>query len=149
MGWCSRCRLCALAHENRNALNVTITLCVPYQVHHNIYTHTYIYIHTHTEQGKRNDVCLYTLGKIVRNIVSIHSAHCLTEASCLCISRYTHLSTDDIIKPIFTSVTILPYNMYFTLALSRQLVAHWRTKPSFFCPVTITLALLAVSLWYC
>ena len=60
-----------------------------------------------------------------------------------------YLSTDDIIKPIFTSVTVLPHNMYFALALPRQLVTKWRTEPSFLRSVTITLALLAVSLRYC
>jgi len=69
--------------------------------------------------------------------------------TCLCVSRSTHLSTDDIIKPILTSVTVLPYNMYFALALPRQLVTNWRTKSCFLCSITITLALLAVSLWYC
>jgi len=100
-----------------------------------------------------NDVCLYTLDKILRN-VSYHALSTLPHRTllyylCLCVSRSTHLSTDDIIKPIFTSLTVLPYNMYFALALPRQLVTNWRTKPSFLCSITIALALLAVSLRYC
>jgi hypothetical protein len=62
---------------------------------------------------------------------------------------FTYFSTDDVIETIFTPVTVLPHDMYFALALPRELVTDWRAKHSFFCSVTVTLTLLAVSLWYC
>jgi len=62
--------------------------------------------------------------------------------------NYTYLTADDIIKTVFTPVTVSPCDMNFALALPRELITDRRAKASFLCSITVTLALLTVSLRY-
>jgi hypothetical protein len=73
----------------------------------------------------------------------------VTAVMILNLANYTYFSTDDIIETVFTPITVLPDNMYFAVALSGQLVTDRRAEACFLCSVMITLALLAVSFWYC